>query len=65
MIAVWFIGLFAGLSFAGEKMPWLVIHPTLPAILLAGTPDRVNGGAGRAAAAYSRRSESGGPRARS
>jgi predicted membrane-bound mannosyltransferase len=34
-LAVWFVLIFAGLSFAGEKMPWLVVHIALPAILLA------------------------------
>ncbi|MDP9363872.1 MAG: TIGR03663 family protein, partial [Chloroflexota bacterium] len=34
-LAVWFLGIFAALSWAGEKMPWLVVHFTLPAILLA------------------------------
>jgi len=36
LLAVWAIGLFAGLSFAGEKMPWLLVHIALPACLLAG-----------------------------
>jgi predicted membrane-bound mannosyltransferase len=30
----WFLFLFAVLSWAGEKMPWLVMHFLLPAILL-------------------------------
>ena len=30
----WFAFLFAVLSWAGEKMPWLIMHFTLPAILL-------------------------------
>jgi predicted membrane-bound mannosyltransferase len=34
-LAVWFVLILAGLSFAGEKMPWLVVHIALPAILLA------------------------------
>ena len=34
-LAVWFAGIFLALSWAGEKMPWLVIYITLPAILLA------------------------------
>ncbi|CAN5898533.1 TIGR03663 family protein [soil metagenome] len=34
-LAVWFLLIFAGLSFAGEKMPWLVVHIALPAVLLA------------------------------
>ena len=35
-LAIWFLGMFAGLSYAGEKMPWLIVHFTLPLILLAG-----------------------------
>jgi uncharacterized protein (TIGR03663 family) len=34
-LAFWFAAIFLALSWAGEKMPWLVIHITLPAILLA------------------------------
>jgi hypothetical protein len=34
-LAVWFCGILAALSWAGEKMPWLVTHITLPALLLA------------------------------
>ncbi len=34
-LALWFAGITVALSFAGEKMPWLVTHITLPAILLA------------------------------
>ncbi len=34
-LAVWFAGILASLSWAGEKMPWLVVHITLPATLLA------------------------------
>ena len=34
-VVVWFAGIFAGLSFAGEKMPWLTAHITLPATMLA------------------------------
>jgi len=34
-VAVWFLAIFAALSWAGEKMPWLVIHISLPATLLA------------------------------
>ena len=34
-LALWFAGIAVALSFAGEKMPWLVIHITLPATLLA------------------------------
>ena len=33
-LAFWFVMLFAVLSWAGEKMPWLILHFTLPAILL-------------------------------
>ena len=33
-LAVWFGLLFLVLSWAGEKMPWLILHFTLPAILL-------------------------------
>ncbi len=33
-LAVWFALLFSVLSWAGEKMPWLILHFTLPAILL-------------------------------
>ena len=36
-LAVWFVGIFAALSWAGEKMPWLIIHIALPATLLAGS----------------------------
>ena len=36
MLAVWAIGTFAGLSYAGEKMPWLLVHIALPSCLLAG-----------------------------
>ncbi len=34
-VAVWFCGILVALSWAGEKMPWLVTHITLPALLLA------------------------------
>lgn len=34
-VAFWFIALFIALSLAGEKMPWLIIHFTLPGLLLA------------------------------
>lgn len=36
-LTTWLAMIFAGLSYAGEKMPWLVIHITLPAILLGAT----------------------------
>ena len=34
-LVLWFLVLFAALSFAGEKMPWLNTHLAIPAILLA------------------------------
>jgi predicted membrane-bound mannosyltransferase len=34
-LAIWFAGIFLALSWAGEKMPWLIVHITLPATLLA------------------------------
>ena len=34
-LAFWFVSIFLALSWAGEKMPWLVIYITLPATLLA------------------------------
>jgi predicted membrane-bound mannosyltransferase len=34
-LTVWLAGIFVGLSIAGEKMPWLVVHISLPATLLA------------------------------
>jgi hypothetical protein len=33
-VALWFVGIFLALSWAGEKMPWLIIHITLPGTLL-------------------------------
>ncbi|MEZ4497686.1 MAG: hypothetical protein R2845_13140 [Thermomicrobiales bacterium] len=36
MLAVWAVGIFVGLSYAGEKMPWLLVHIALPTCLLAG-----------------------------
>ena len=36
-LLVWFGFLFLTLSWAGEKMPWLIMHFTLPAILLGAT----------------------------
>lgn len=36
-LAIWFAFLFLVLSWAGEKMPWLIMHFTLPAILLGGS----------------------------
>ena len=35
-IVVWFIGILMVLSWAGEKMPWLIVHIAEPATLLAG-----------------------------
>jgi predicted membrane-bound mannosyltransferase len=35
-LTIWFGTLFLVLSWAGEKMPWLILHFTLPAILLGG-----------------------------
>ena len=35
MLLAWFGGILAGLSWAGEKMPWLMTHITLPLVLLA------------------------------
>lgn len=34
--AFWFVFMFAVLSWAGEKMPWLILHFALPAFLVAG-----------------------------
>ncbi len=34
-LSVWFVLIFAGLSYAGEKMPWLLVHISLPGCLLA------------------------------
>lgn len=34
-LTTWFVLIFLGLSYAGEKMPWLVVHISLPATLLA------------------------------
>jgi uncharacterized protein (TIGR03663 family) len=33
-LAYWYIGSLALFSWAGEKMPWLILHPLLPALLL-------------------------------
>lgn len=35
-IGYWILGAFAAYSYAGEKMPWLTVHMTLPMALLAG-----------------------------
>ncbi len=32
----WWFGALVGFSFAGEKMPWLIVHITLPMVLLGG-----------------------------
>jgi uncharacterized protein (TIGR03663 family) len=36
-LLVWTISGFSDISFAGERMPWLIVHPLLPMILLTGT----------------------------
>lgn len=36
LIAFWMVFMFAVLSWAGEKMPWLIMHIVLPAALLGG-----------------------------
>src|SRR5699024_1537541 len=36
LAAYWAIAMFLVLSWAGEKMPWLIVHFTLPATILAG-----------------------------
>jgi predicted membrane-bound mannosyltransferase len=36
LIAFWMVFMFAVLSWAGEKMPWLIMHIVLPAALLSG-----------------------------
>jgi predicted membrane-bound mannosyltransferase len=36
LVSFWSLFLFLVLSWAGEKMPWLIMHFTLPAILVAG-----------------------------
>jgi len=33
-LAYWFLGHMALFSWAGEKMPWLILHPLLPLLLL-------------------------------
>ena len=35
-LGYWFFGIFAVLSWAGEKMPWLIVHIALPGTILAG-----------------------------
>lgn len=34
-LGFWLVGILAVLSWAGEKMPWLIVHVSLPALLLA------------------------------
>jgi predicted membrane-bound mannosyltransferase len=34
-LAYWYLGSLALFSWAGEKMPWLILHPLLPALLLS------------------------------
>ena len=34
-VALWFVGIFLALSWAGEKMPWLIVHLPLPGTILA------------------------------
>jgi uncharacterized protein (TIGR03663 family) len=33
---IWFVGIFVGLSLAGEKMPWLEVHIALPLAICGG-----------------------------
>jgi hypothetical protein len=33
-LSYWYLGSFALFSWAGEKMPWLILHPLLPSLLL-------------------------------
>ncbi|MGH7739207.1 MAG: flippase activity-associated protein Agl23 [bacterium] len=33
-LAYWYVGSLALFSWAGEKMPWLIVHPLLPSLLL-------------------------------
>jgi predicted membrane-bound mannosyltransferase/DNA-binding beta-propeller fold protein YncE len=35
-VFVWMIGAWAGFSYAGEKMPWLMVYLALPMIVLSG-----------------------------
>lgn len=37
LVAFWMVFMFAVLSWAGEKMPWLIMHIVLPAAVLGGT----------------------------
>jgi hypothetical protein len=34
-LAIWFVGIFLAPPWAGEKMPWLVVHVALPLTILA------------------------------
>ncbi|HVZ80962.1 MAG TPA: flippase activity-associated protein Agl23 [bacterium] len=34
-LAYWYVGSLALFSWAGEKMPWLILHPLLPSLLLS------------------------------
>lgn len=34
-LSYWYVGSLALFSWAGEKMPWLILHPLLPALLLS------------------------------
>lgn len=36
-LLLWTVSAFSDYSFAGERMPWLILHPLLPMILLTGT----------------------------
>ncbi len=35
LLVTWFVGTFVALTYAGEKMPWLVVHLAIPLALLA------------------------------
>ncbi len=35
-LSIWTLAAFSDLSFAGERMPWLILHPLLPMVLLCG-----------------------------
>jgi len=35
-LIVWSLSAFSDFSFAGERMPWLILHPLLPMVLLSG-----------------------------
>lgn len=56
-LSIWFLMIFAGLSYAGEKMPWLLVHIALPGCLLAAA--MVGALVDSAIAARNRTSESG------